>query len=130
MARCAPCATDVQPTTYGRCPMCGAVVDAGTATARDRARAWDRPSQRADDAPAPTSACGVGCGLLLGMPALLACLGLIHVGNRNRWSSDGPGMLFVMLAVLVTGGVAFLGLGTALASAFPPLGRLINWLDE
>ncbi len=49
----------------------------------------------------------VGCvALPIAVAATAACLGLIHVGRVNHWSSDGPGMLFVMIGILVTGGVA------------------------
>jgi hypothetical protein len=51
---------------------------------------------------------GIVFGLLsLGFTALTGFL--FHVGVRNHWSSDGPGMLFVMIAIAVFGFVALAG---------------------
>lgn len=70
--------------------------------------------------PDRTGEAAAGCSACVMFPiaavATLACVGLVKVGNANRWSSDGPGILFVMLAVLVTGGVAVAAWGGVLAS--------------
>ena len=132
--RCKGCSKDVQPTQYGRCPLCGAVVEAGAAAKADekvRRRAFWRgllpgPPPEEDG---PGSSCGGCLAVLIGLPALLACVGLIHVGNRNRWSSDGPGMLVVMIGVAITGFLAAACLlGPLLAAT--PLGRWLAWLDD
>jgi hypothetical protein len=109
--------------------VCGAMLDADVAGARDAARARDRPSMLRPDPVVAASACSTGCALLVGVPALLACIGLIRVGNHAKWTSDGPGILFVMIAVLVTGLVAAAALGTALVAFVPGLGKLLRWFD-
>lgn len=51
---------------------------------------------------------GLVFGLLsLGASALTVFL--IRVGVRNHWSSDGPGMLLIMIAILVFGFAALGG---------------------
>jgi hypothetical protein len=71
-------------------------------------------------APEPESGAAEGCGRCLGLvvalPATVICYGLWTVGQRNHWSSDGPGMLFVMLAFAGSGLAAFAGWGAILAS--------------
>lgn len=43
--------------------------------------------------------------LLLGVAFVcgLACVGLVALGSRNHWTSDGPAMFFVMMAIAVSG---------------------------
>ncbi len=55
-------------------------------------------------------AAALGCsGLLAALVAAAAtalCVGAFHVGSDAGWRSDGPGILFVMIAVVVAGAVA------------------------
>ena len=63
-----------------------------------------------------------GATLLLAIGATAAAAGLFWLGHENDWTSDGPGMLFVMIAIVVCAVVAAFGwvlvfvVGTALAS--------------
>ncbi|MGE0710831.1 MAG: hypothetical protein AB7N76_01900 [Planctomycetota bacterium] len=42
--------------------------------------------------------CARGCAVLVALAATLAAYGLWQVGSRAHWTSDGPGILLVMLA--------------------------------
>lgn len=63
------------------------------------------------------AACGGGCLLLVGLVSLGLFLGLFHVGQLNRWTSDGPGMLYVMIGVLGFGLLTVMAFGSALTAA-------------
>lgn len=68
-----------------------------------------------------------GFALLVAIAATAATIGLFWLGHTNHWTSDGPGMLFVMIALVVCAILAAVGwmfvLGVA-ASAAAPLDRL------
>lgn len=137
--RCRGCAKDVTPTQYGRCPLCGAVVEAGAADRADakvrRRASWRRFLEPPGDGPGapPDQGCGGCLAIGVGVPALLVCMGLFAVGQRARWTSDGPGMLFVMLGVAGSALVAFATLGGGLLGWLlggTRLGRWLAWLFD
>jgi hypothetical protein len=47
-----------------------------------------------------------GASLLAAVAATAATVGLFWLGQKNHWTSDGPGMLFVMIALVVCAIVA------------------------
>ncbi len=61
-----------------------------------------------------------GCGrclcLAIAVPATLACVGLWQVGQRNHWSSDGPGILVIMIGFAGSGLLALATWGGLLSS--------------
>lgn len=44
---------------------------------------------------------------LLALGASAGAIGLFVAGQKAHWTSDGPGMLFIMLGILVCAAVAF-----------------------
>jgi hypothetical protein len=64
-----------------------------------------------------------GVALVVAIAASAATIGLFWVGQKNDWTSDGPGALFVMIAVVVCAIVAAVGwtfvFGVALTAAAP-----------
>ena len=46
------------------------------------------------------------CGLIA-LAAVAAAIGLVMVGQKAHWTSDGPGMLLIMIGIPVFGIVAF-----------------------
>jgi hypothetical protein len=64
-----------------------------------------------------------GAALLVAVAATAATIGLFWLGQKNHWSSDGPGMLFVIIALVVCAIVAAVGwmfvLGGAATAAAP-----------
>jgi hypothetical protein len=70
---------------------------------------------------------GGGAALLVALAASAATLGLFWLGHKANWTSDGPGMLFVMIALVVCAIVAAVGwlfvFGIATRAA-APLDRL------
>lgn len=71
-------------------------------------------------APEPAAGAAEGCGrcltLLVAVPATLVCVAMWQVGQRNHWSSDGPGMLFIMILFAGSGLAALAGWGAFLSS--------------
>jgi hypothetical protein len=65
-----------------------------------------------------------GAALLVTLAATAATTGLFWLGQKNNWTSDGPGMLFVMIAIVVCGIVAGSGwrivFAVARRAAAPP----------
>jgi len=64
-----------------------------------------------------------GIALLIAVAATAATIGLFWLGQKNNWTSDGPGALFVMIAVVVCAIVAAVGwifvFGVATSAAAP-----------
>ena len=50
-----------------------------------------------------------GASLLVAVASSAATVGLFWLGQKNHWTSDGPGALFVMIAVVVCAIVAVVG---------------------
>ncbi len=71
-------------------------------------------------APEPQTGAVEGCGrclsLVVAVPATLVCVAMWQVGQRNHWSSDGPGMLFIMIIFAGSGLAALAAWGSLLAS--------------
>lgn len=71
-------------------------------------------------APEPDAGAAEGCGrclcLVLAVPATLVCAAMWQVGQRNHWSSDGPGMLFIMILFAGSGFLALAGWGGLVSS--------------
>lgn len=79
-----------------------------------------------DDDVAGVGAASAGCMFLMGLAALVPFSFLFHVGQSNKWTSDGPGMLCPMIGVLVFGLMALAAFGSAAAAL---LGSLLpGWL--
>jgi uncharacterized membrane protein len=64
--------------------------------------------------------CSGACALVVAVAATAATAFFVYVGNKNHWTSDGPGMLFIMLGVLVCGGVALSGWAAVLGALLLP----------
>jgi hypothetical protein len=66
---------------------------------------------------------GGGFALLVAIAATAATIGLVWLGQKNHWTSDGPGMLGVMIALVVCAIVAAAGwisvFGIATSAAAP-----------
>ena len=64
-----------------------------------------------------------GASLLVAVASTAATVGLFWLGQKNHWTSDGPGMLFVMIALVVCAIVAVVGwifvFGVAATAAVP-----------
>lgn len=45
---------------------------------------------------------------IVGLASTAATIGLFALGHHNNWTSDGPGMLVVMLGVPFFGVIAFI----------------------
>lgn len=58
--------------------------------------------------------------LMIALASSAATVFFVHVGHRAHWTSDGPGMLIVMLGVLVCGGVALTAWGGVLGGLAAP----------
>jgi hypothetical protein len=81
---------------------------------------------RDDDDVAGAGAMGAGCMFLVGLASLGPFFALFHVGQSNKWTSDGPGMLCPMIGVLVFGLMALAAFGSAIAAL---LGSLLpGWM--
>ena len=60
-----------------------------------------------------------GLAMIIALASAAAAIGLIAVGQKAHWTSDGPGMLLIMLGIPICGIVAwFFGL-----MAFTPTAR-------
>jgi hypothetical protein len=52
-----------------------------------------------------------GLAVIIALAAAAAAIGLIAVGQKAHWTSDGPGMLLIMLGIPICGIIAwFFGL--------------------
>jgi len=61
-----------------------------------------------------------GLAVIIALAAAAAAIGLIAVGQKAHWTSDGPGMLLIMLGIPICGIIAwFFGL-----MAFTPTARV------
>ena len=60
--------------------------------------------------------------LLFGLASGLAAVGLVWVGVANGWTSDGPGMLIVMVGIPFCALFAFLGGSLGLSLLATPAG--------
>jgi len=61
-----------------------------------------------------------GLAVSIALAAAAAAIGLIAVGQKAHWTSDGPGMLLIMLGIPICGIIAwFFGL-----MAFTPTARV------
>lgn len=61
-----------------------------------------------------------GLAMIIALAAAAAAIGLITVGQKAHWTSDGPGMLLIMLGIPICGIVAwFFGL-----MALTPIARV------
>lgn len=70
---------------------------------------------------------GGGIALLIAVAGTAATIGLFWLGQKNDWSSDGPGMLFVMIALVVCAimaGVGWLFVFGIAATAAAPIDAL------
>lgn len=54
----------------------------------------------------------------VGLAGVAAAVGLIAVGQKAHWTSDGPGMLLIMLAIPIFGIIGFVFLSMALKAMF------------
>jgi uncharacterized membrane protein len=78
-----------------------------------------------------------GVALLIAIAASAATIGLFWLGQKNNWTSDGPGALFVMIAVVVCAIVAAVGwISSSASRPAPPRrstrfptrgGTLVDW---
>jgi hypothetical protein len=48
-----------------------------------------------------------GLSLVIALAAAAAAIGLIAIGQKAHWTSDGPGMLLIMLGIPICGLVAW-----------------------
>lgn len=48
-----------------------------------------------------------GLAMVIAMAAAAAAIGLIGIGQKAHWTSDGPGMLLIMLGIPICGIVAW-----------------------
>ncbi|MEQ1795185.1 MAG: hypothetical protein ABL970_13455 [Nitrospira sp.] len=55
---------------------------------------------------------------VIGLAGFAAAVSLISVGQKSHWTSDGPGMLLIMLAIPICGIVGFVFSSMALKAAF------------
>lgn len=69
-----------------------------------------------DDDASAVGGASAGCFFLMGLAALVPFLFLFRVGQSNKWTSDGPGMLCPMIGVLVFGLAALAAFGSAAAA--------------
>lgn len=49
-----------------------------------------------------------GFSLMIALAAAAATIGLIAIGQKSHWTSDGPGMLLIMLGIPICGIVAWI----------------------
>ncbi|GKS64280.1 hypothetical protein YTPLAS72_15840 [Nitrospira sp.] len=66
-----------------------------------------------------------GLAVVIALVAAAAALGLMAVGQKAHWTSDGPGMLLIMVGIPVCGIVAwFFGMLACTATSSPEEGHL------
>lgn len=121
-----------------KCPNCGAALETrpcggcgwpqsthpGEAELQQAAR---RRERHEEDAASEGGGCARWCSGLVAFGASLGMLGAYRLGEAAKWTSDGPAMLFVYIALGGCGLVAFCAGLSALSTFLPaPLRRFLD----